>query len=85
MFVGCNGVHPEHGVTNINLPEAEMKHRMLRAAQRSVVVADGSKIGQVSTAWVCDLDTIDLLITSHLAGDEEIGALKEQGLETFVV
>lgn len=85
MFVGCNGVHPEHGVTNINLPEAEMKHRMLRATQRSVVVADGSKIGQVSTAWVCDLDTIDLLITSNLAGDEEIGALKEQGLETFIV
>lgn len=84
MFVGCNGVHPEHGVTNINLPEAEMKHRMMRAAQRSVAVADGSKIGQVSTAWVCDIDAIDLLITSQLAGTEEIEALGEQGLETLV-
>lgn len=84
MFLGCNGVHAEHGVTNINLPEAEMKHRMMRAARRSVAVADGSKIGQVSTAWVCDLDAIDLLITSRFAPAEEIESLEEHGLETLV-
>lgn len=84
MFAGCNGVHAEHGVTNINLPEAEMKHRMMRAARRSIAVADGSKLGQVSTAWVCDLDSIDLLITSPSAAAAEITALEEQGLETLV-
>ncbi len=46
-FIGCNGVDPVHGVTNSNLPEAAVKSLMLRAAARSIVVADGSKLGEV--------------------------------------
>ena len=30
-FLSCSGIHPETGVTNINIAEAEMKIRMLRA------------------------------------------------------
>ena len=33
-FVGCNGVDPEVGITNVNLPEAEVKRAMLLAARR---------------------------------------------------
>jgi hypothetical protein len=40
-FVGCNGVDPEFGITNINLPEAEVKRAMLLAARRRVIVAAG--------------------------------------------
>ena len=45
-FIGCNGVHPANGITNINLPEADLKRVMVDAAERSIVVADGSKIGR---------------------------------------
>ena len=31
-FIGCNGVDAASGVTNINLPEAEIKRAMLLAA-----------------------------------------------------
>jgi DeoR family transcriptional regulator, aga operon transcriptional repressor len=41
-FIGCNGVDARGGVTNVNLPEAEVKRAMLLAARRPVVVADGS-------------------------------------------
>jgi len=32
-FIGCNGVDVAHGVTNVNLPEAEVKRRMVAAAE----------------------------------------------------
>ena len=28
VFLGCNGIDPVGGVTNINLPEAEIKRRL---------------------------------------------------------
>jgi DeoR family transcriptional regulator, aga operon transcriptional repressor len=49
-FIGCNGVDVRGGVTNINLPEAEIKRAMLLAARRRVIVADGSKLGEVELA-----------------------------------
>ena len=85
LFLGCNGVHATKGVTNVNLPEAEMKRRMMAASFRTIGVADGSKIGQVSVAWVCPIDELDLLITSSSAPEEERELLVEQGLEIVVV
>ena len=63
VFLGCNGIHPHMGITNINLPETEMKRRMLQAAKRRILVADGSKVGQVELAYLCGVGEIDLLIT----------------------
>ncbi|WP_219462323.1 DeoR/GlpR family DNA-binding transcription regulator [Nonomuraea rhizosphaerae] len=86
VFLGCNGVHPEAGITNINLPEAEMKQRMLRAttAQR-VVVADGSKIGQIHLAAVAPISAVDLLITGPSADPRMLAALRERGLRIETV
>jgi DeoR family transcriptional regulator, aga operon transcriptional repressor len=66
-FVGCNGVDPEAGITNVNLPEAEVKRAMVLAAGRRVIVADGSKVGQVALAKVCDLEEVSLLVTDPTA------------------
>ncbi|WP_424530000.1 DeoR/GlpR family DNA-binding transcription regulator [Sphaerisporangium viridialbum] len=85
VFLGCNGVDPVAGITNINLPEAQMKQRMLRAATRRVVVADGSKIGQVQLAAVAPISDVDLLITGPSADPRVLGVLRDQGLRVEVV
>ena len=84
-FIGCNGVHAERGVTNINAPEAEIKKRMLASGSRRIVVADGSKIGQVELAWVTDIAGADLLITGPSAEPMALGLLRKRGLEVMVV
>jgi DeoR family transcriptional regulator of aga operon len=66
-FIGCNGIDPRGGVTNLNLPEAEIKRAMLLAARRRVVVADGSKLGEVELAKVCDLEEVSLVVTDATA------------------
>ena len=79
VFIGCNGIDPEAGVTNANLPEAEVKRRLLGAARRRVVVADASKVGAVSLARVCDVDDLDLILTGAEADGAVLDALRERG------
>jgi DeoR family transcriptional regulator, aga operon transcriptional repressor len=83
-FLGCNGVHPEHGITNVNLPESEVKRRMLRMAARRIVVADGSKLGRLTVAKLCDVGDVDLLITGESAPSDAVTALEDAGLTVHV-
>ncbi|MCJ1672532.1 DeoR/GlpR family DNA-binding transcription regulator [Rathayibacter sp. VKM Ac-2929] len=80
VFVGCTGVHPEAGVTNVNLPEATLKRRMLHAATRRVVVADSSKLGVVDLGRVAGTEEFDRLLTGASAGDAVVERLEAAGL-----
>jgi DeoR family transcriptional regulator of aga operon len=84
VFIGCNGVHPEAGITNVNLPEAGMKRKMLAAAQRAVIVADGSKLGNISVAKIADLSDIDLVITGPSAPSEVVAELAGRGVSVEI-
>ena len=84
-FVGCNGVDPEHGVTNINLPEAEVKQRMIAAARRAVVVADGSKLGQAHLGRIARLADVQTLLTGRSAPAHEVQRLRRAGLDVVQV
>jgi DeoR family transcriptional regulator of aga operon len=80
-FVGCNGVDPEVGITNVNLPEAEIKRAMLLACRRRVIVADGSKVGEVELAKVCDIKEVNLLITDPTADPEVLTEIAAAGCQ----
>lgn len=84
VFVGCNGVDPDGGVTNVNLPEAEIKRAMLKAGRRRIVVADGSKIGRVALAHLCSIDQVDVLITGGSADAEVLATLRDRGVDVRV-
>ena len=77
-------MHPQEGLTNINLPEATAKSRMVKAAQRVVVIAGGSKLGKISMARFADLDDVDLLITGVSAPPELVARFNDLGVATIV-
>ena len=79
-FIGCNGVDAERGVTNINLPEAGVKTLMLAAATRAIVVADGSKLGQVHLGRIGALTSFDTLVTDAAASADLLAPLRDAGL-----
>lgn len=83
--VGCNGVDAEHGVTNINLPEAEIKKVMVGAADRTVVVADGSKLGRVHLGRVATLHDVDTVVTGASAPAHELARLRRAGVDVVPV
>jgi DeoR family transcriptional regulator of aga operon len=84
-FIGAHGLDPAAGLTNANIAEAEMKRRMLLAARRRVVVADGSKLGVVSLARICAASDIDLVLTGPSADPPTVAALRDAGPEVQIV
>jgi len=83
-FVGCNGIDVDRGVTNVNLPETEVKRMILRASQQRIICADSSKLGKVALAHVCSIEEVDLLITDDRADPDLITALRSTGLAVTV-
>lgn len=77
-FIGCNGVHPADGVTNVNLAEAEIKSRALAVSRRHVIIADATKIGRTELAVVAPIAAFDTLVT---AGDTDDASPTLRGLE----
>jgi DeoR family transcriptional regulator of aga operon len=83
-FVGCDGIEAEAGVTNTSVADAEIKRLMMRAARRRVVVADGTKVGEVSLVHLYGLDEVDLLITDRSADATLLAGLAGRGPEIRV-
>jgi DeoR family transcriptional regulator of aga operon len=84
-FLGCNGIEPEAGVTNVSVGEAEIKRHIMKAARYRVLVADGSKVGQVSLVHVYPADELDLLITDASADPAVVAGLRDRGVDVRIV
>ncbi|MFF1574457.1 DeoR/GlpR family DNA-binding transcription regulator [Leifsonia sp. NPDC058292] len=83
-FVGCTGVDPVGGITNVNLPEADLKRVMVGAATRAVVVADGSKLGRIHLGRIAAVDEVHELITGGSADEGTVSSLRSAGLRVVV-
>ncbi|MDO7883674.1 DeoR/GlpR family DNA-binding transcription regulator [Salinibacterium soli] len=79
-FIGCNGIHPEHGVTNLNLPDAEIKRLVMGVSGRSILIADASKIGRTDLAVIAPLAAFDTLVTDAVPEGARLDAA--HGLDT---
>lgn len=63
-FIGCNGIHPVDGVTNLNLPDAEIKRLAMGVSRRSILLADASKLGRTDLAVIAPLAAFERLVTA---------------------
>jgi DeoR family transcriptional regulator of aga operon len=62
-ILGCNGIDQQGRVTNLNLPEAEVKRAMLAAADTRILVAGGSKAAQSHLGMIAELSEFATLVT----------------------
>jgi len=83
-FIGCNGVDIDRGVTNVNLPEAEVKQRMVLSSAKRVVIADASKLGVASLGSIGALEDFDVLVTAGGATEAVLDQLRKSGLEVLI-
>lgn len=83
VFLGCNGVAVDGGITNVNLPEAYVKRAMIDAAARCVVLADSSKLGVRTLAPVCPLSGVDVLVTDSQADPADIESIRAEGVDVI--
>jgi DeoR/GlpR family transcriptional regulator of sugar metabolism len=78
VFIGVDGIHPEHGLTT-NYPEQAAIHRsMLRQARQRIVVADHRKIGQLGTSLILPASDIHTVVTDKDTSDQAIAPFTEK-------
>ncbi|WP_254782991.1 MULTISPECIES: DeoR/GlpR family DNA-binding transcription regulator [unclassified Curtobacterium] len=84
-FVGMDGVSAAGGATTHDEIEARTNAAMLRNAQRTIVVADSSKIGRTTLAPVVGMQAVHDLVTDDGADRAELGRIADLGVRVHVV
>ncbi|HEY6168279.1 MAG TPA: DeoR/GlpR family DNA-binding transcription regulator [Verrucomicrobiae bacterium] len=82
-ILSCGGVTAE-GITNSHVLLIDIQRAMINAARRVILCVDSSKLGRQSITKLCDLDTIDVLITDSGAPPDFVEMLRRRNVQVIV-
>jgi DeoR family transcriptional regulator of aga operon len=82
--LSCNGIEESGRVSNLNLPEAELKRIVLRGATRRLLVADASKFRQSHLGAIGSLDDFDGIVTGGAGAPELARVARERNCEVVI-
>lgn len=75
-FLGANGIDLAEGITDSDWEVVQTKKAMIRSSRRLAIMSLGEKLGSVQKMKVCDLSTLEYLITDRAENDPSIEAYK---------
>lgn len=84
VIMGIRALSLEQGLMNEYLPETMTDRAILRIGREVIVVADHTKCGCVSTAFVAPIDHIDILVTDMGSDPSFIQALQDKGIRVIL-
>lgn len=64
-FLGICSLHPDAGVTGLDLGEADVKSAMVGSANKTIALATSDKMGTAEPFKVCDITGLDTIITDN--------------------
>ncbi len=83
-FLGVSAIDPAYGISTANHAEAQVKKMIVRAAKTRIALADHTKFGRQSFAYVGPVNDIDVLVTDAAAPGKDLRQLRELGVEVIV-
>lgn len=85
LFLSCQGVHLERGISEMNELQARVKQRMIGMSDQVFLLADSSKFGVQALTHVAGLDRVQQIITSHDLPEEISRTLVERSIHVTLV
>ncbi|WP_266340350.1 MULTISPECIES: DeoR/GlpR family DNA-binding transcription regulator [Kaistia] len=82
--IGVRAVHPTRGISTATVAEAAMISDMMRAARRTIVVADSTKFWQSAFATIAPLSDIHILVTDEAPPAPLVEALDKAGVQVII-
>ncbi|MCW3462226.1 DeoR/GlpR family DNA-binding transcription regulator [Chitinophaga nivalis] len=64
-FLGICSLHPDAGVTGLDLAEADVKSVMVAAANKTIALATSDKMGTAEPFKVCEITGLDTIVTDN--------------------
>jgi DeoR family fructose operon transcriptional repressor len=80
LFMSCDGLSFQHGLTTPYREEHTIKRAMIERARRVVALVDQSKFGNVQMFSFARFDEIDVLVTDSRADPEDVEFLASHGM-----
>lgn len=84
VFMSCEGVDADKGVSDPTESHAQVKRAMLDSATEGFLLVDHSKFTTVSLARVCGLHRFSEMITDQKADEESLRRFREAGLRVRI-
>lgn len=84
VFLGCDGLTVETGLTTPHMLVAEVGATMAARARRVVAVADSSKLGRQGFTPIVPLTALDVLITDSSADPDRVAEIRAAGVEVIL-
>jgi DeoR family fructose operon transcriptional repressor len=84
LYLGVAGVSPEHGLTDYNTGEVQVKRQMIKYAKKVIVLADHSKFGRVAPLKIANLTSVHQIITDDGLAEADRRAVESLGIEVVV-
>ena len=69
LFLGCDAIDFEWGISNRTMEEIQVKDAMIHAAHEVIAVADCSKFNRQVFARLCGMEALNTLITDRIEPD----------------
>ena len=83
-IVGVSAIDAAYGVSTTRPAHAEVKKLLTSAARTRIGLVDHSKFGKQNFAYVGAVTDLDIVVTSSLAPQAQIDALRAAGVEVIV-
>jgi DeoR/GlpR family transcriptional regulator of sugar metabolism len=84
VFMGIRAIDLKNGLTNDYLPETLTDRAILNIGAQTIILADHTKCGVISTAYLAPLSAIDVLVTDDKTDKQFIADLKTLDIEVKV-
>lgn len=84
LFLTTCGVSVERGITYQRIDEVVVQKKMMEASEKTIIIADSSKIGSNSLVKMCGIEKATMIITDSEADPEQIGHLRAAGIPVVI-
>jgi DeoR family transcriptional regulator, aga operon transcriptional repressor len=85
VIMGIRALNLEQGLTNDYIPETLTDRAILKVGREIIVVADHTKMGCVSAAFVAPVSAIHRLVTDIDIDMDFVSALVEKGIQVITI
>ena len=83
-FFGAQGVAIQEGCTDSSIQEVQLKKMMAEKAHELIVLADHTKLSNISLSSYAPFNRINILVTDEKADPEIVTAFQAEGIEVIL-
>ena len=84
LFLGIEGIDLDYGLSSTNVGEAHLNKKMMERVDKTIVLADSSKIHKRGFGFICYVEKVDMLITDNNVDPEFVEELEKRGVEVVI-